>query len=1465
MEKSLQGNQKSGGKEWDGSMRERPWPCFAYRRAPTSSLRAQLKALQWPGASMTSSKGRGANTSFDKKQITALMENPQPHGQYTAYVTDEETPVHNTAPEQGGATLEIEIEEDNRPSSVVTQAPGRKLPRPTGLTQTRLDDSLRRRFISKKSRPPGILANRRVFFSPSVNNRLRTGMDDEAEHLAPYDPYSDSSGNSYGAGHDSRRGPTAVPYGPRQTVPNYGGYAQSYQAANMAQMNQNRPSGYHSSQLPDVPQSYQSQSQLPQTSAYGSQALPYGQPSSQYANNTNTQANQNQQSYQQAPTSNRPPNPPSAASISKEEMERIAKACLEKEFAKSKRSDDERGAAHAKRQAEQEYARIEAGLKTKFEAELQSELAKRERKVARDRAELKAELDLQVKLRDQAEQYLKTQLEEAGDRTRRLEAELTHTKFELESQSDKLAATTAESSAMLSQLETKLSVLEEKLLSESHKKAEVESHRDSLQSKLSISEQMFMSETDKSAAAERECDRLQAKLSLSEMRLASEAEQRSKVENERDDLRSQLSLTTQKLMLEISQKESTESERNALQSEVASLRQKLVSEADEKGRVETERDKLQAEVSALSEKLVLEADQKAKEVVELKQQLEKENALALSTLTAQFQEELEGIKETVEENLAIESEAKITRLQEGLLAVSEHLAWESEQREAETKNRHEAEWELDQLKGAVNYGYQNTYQPQRRGNYNPFSRVLQNGSYQNAEAQRLEQTTNPNQNNGRGVRRRGIHQPTPPATWHPPHPGLEAPEAPSEYTKASEAGESEASVSDRSRRYPVVLQPRSIQRGAREKNSRVSEPIRDDKKLKVSNTRSVQHRGPLYITPIHIIQTTSDSEGELPSEDVDSEPQRSDVQGRPTAGSGQRARRSQQSEKPRGRAFSKKANRGPRQDYSPVPIPGVPGKEEEVESGAELVNEYDVLEPIPNHPSPAATPNEKLQAPSRGSSTSVASKASKTSQSASKSSRQSTESPASSTFQDQQALVEADQGAESDDEEEDSQISYQRGERRPEFLLPCRFILSLRQQKPRSLTAMKRPAATASLSTGTRNTKKGRTSTSSKVPEYHLTPSLRDDEGEIVWPAPKDKMEAARSFIRDCVSAGQRTLIVPDKDADGLTSGAILKQTLTLLGLDPDLISVHLLGKGNNVHDEASRAAMASHKPDFIIVLDQGSRQSPPLIDGPHQALVIDHHHAEQNDHPQDSIFVTACNCPPVATSSLLTYLICRDLHDGVEEACDWLCVMGTHGDLGNTIKWEPPFPDMKATFKKYTKKAINDAVSLINAPRRTASYNVPAAWEALQAASCPKDLLGDKSLLATRAEVNTEVERCTHTAPKFSSDGRVAVFRINSGAQVHPVIATRWAGHLSSSKLEVVLVANEGYLPGMVNFSCRIPRCARAKDPPVNIIEILREAAGRAKDPTLRERLGESFARGHKEASGGIVPKAEKSGKRPR
>ncbi|KAL2041582.1 hypothetical protein N7G274_005964 [Stereocaulon virgatum] len=369
------------------------------------------------------------------------------------------------------------------------------------------------------------------------------------------------------------------------------------------------------------------------------------------------------------------------------------------------------------------------------------------------------------------------------------------------------------------------------------------------------------------------------------------------------------------------------------------------------------------------------------------------------------------------------------------------------------------------------------------------------------------------------------------------------------------------------------------------------------------------------------------------------------------------------------------------------------------------------------------------------------------------------------------------------------------------------------------------------------------------------TPQI-DPSGRIIWPASFEAVEAARGFIRDCAAGQAKVLIVPDKDADGLDAGVILRKTLILLGLHPSLVEVHLIGKNSTVHDEVERTAMQAKDPRYIIVVDQGSRAAPPVVDSETiKSLIIDHHLSDE--FPKDAVVVSACHHPPVATSALLTYEICKPLHSDIEASCGVFCAMGTHGDLGNTLKWKPPFPDLSVVFETHTKKAINDAVALINAPRRTSRFDVISAWQALTEANGPKDILSNVRLLNARAEINEEVERQTHTPPKFSKDGKVAVLRINSAAQVHGVIATRWAGHLSSRALEIVMVANSGYRPGYVNFSCRIARCARSRDPPVNIIASLKAAADLDTGDLVR-RMGESFARGHKEASGGIVPASE-------
>lgn len=98
---------------------------------------------------------------------------------------------------------------------------------------------------------------------------------------------------------------------------------------------------------------------------------------------------------------------------------------------------------------------------------------------------------------------------------------------------------------------------------------------------------------------------------------------------------------------------------------------------------------------------------------------------------------------------------------------------------------------------------------------------------------------------------------------------------------------------------------------------------------------------------------------------------------------------------------------------------------------------------------------------------------------------------------------------------------------------------------------------------------------------------------------------------------------MPDKDADGLSSGVIIYRTLAKLGLPASHINVHLVQKGANIHDESERAAMQAKKPKYIIVVDQGSKAAPPVVDSTEtKSLIIDHHMADE--FPKDAMVTEA-------------------------------------------------------------------------------------------------------------------------------------------------------------------------------------------------------------------------------------------------
>jgi hypothetical protein len=362
-------------------------------------------------------------------------------------------------------------------------------------------------------------------------------------------------------------------------------------------------------------------------------------------------------------------------------------------------------------------------------------------------------------------------------------------------------------------------------------------------------------------------------------------------------------------------------------------------------------------------------------------------------------------------------------------------------------------------------------------------------------------------------------------------------------------------------------------------------------------------------------------------------------------------------------------------------------------------------------------------------------------------------------------------------------------------------------------------------------------------------------------------------LIIDCYtcsvsSPSNKILLIPDRDTDGLTSGTILSRTLRLLSHPQSNIHTHFLPIGTSIFTRESLSEVVTlahtHAITHLILLDHGSRESPPLLPPPVKTLLIDHH--SSSVFPANATILSAAASPPIACSSLLTFELCKPLHARVREDTAWLALLGIFGDHG---PYSPliGLGELTSVKKAYTATHTSALAALLNAPRRTPECNTCVAWELLQIAIekglGPKQVLkGNSNITGSRAQVlldemrsaagriKTETERCSHVAPVFSKDRRVAVVYMHSPYQIHSVVAARWASTLKGKGLMMVMAANGGYIPGKVNFSCRV---VKGKED-VDIIEMLHEYA--ARDHWLAENVGEDWGRGHKASSGGSVTK---------
>lgn len=189
----------------------------------------------------------------------------------------------------------------------------------------------------------------------------------------------------------------------------------------------------------------------------------------------------------------------------------------------------------------------------------------------------------------------------------------------------------------------------------------------------------------------------------------------------------------------------------------------------------------------------------------------------------------------------------------------------------------------------------------------------------------------------------------------------------------------------------------------------------------------------------------------------------------------------------------------------------------------------------------------------------------------------------------------------------------------------------------------------------------------------------------------------------------------------------------------------------------------------------------------------------------------------------------------------DWIAAISVLGDVGDLA----PFPELADVRTRHKITPLRDATSLLNTARRSATGDATPALRLLMKASGPKEVLSEvhpetAELVAMKAVVSAEFAAAKKVGPKFAEKTNVALVKVHSACQVHPMVVPIWKTRLPD---RIVMVANTGYLPGRVNFTVR-------SNTGVNLIDFLKQHA--PPEP------GEHYGHGHDQATGGSLPFAQ-------
>ncbi len=324
-----------------------------------------------------------------------------------------------------------------------------------------------------------------------------------------------------------------------------------------------------------------------------------------------------------------------------------------------------------------------------------------------------------------------------------------------------------------------------------------------------------------------------------------------------------------------------------------------------------------------------------------------------------------------------------------------------------------------------------------------------------------------------------------------------------------------------------------------------------------------------------------------------------------------------------------------------------------------------------------------------------------------------------------------------------------------------------------------------------------------------------------------------RAFLetQNAQNANAHFVALHDVDADGLAAGALCQRTLERAGYRATRV---VPDRERNAWSDGNRQKLVDARPDALFCLDLGIN-AQKILPGI-ATCYIDHHRPDiaQNEAHGGDILISGYSWDPIPNTSWMMWEIGREIAEISD--LDWVGVIGTLSDLGEKAPWQ----QIGLCKKKYGAKWLKEATVLVNAPRRSASFEADLGARALLEFENPKALCESQSesvlsLREARKEVAAALEEGKKAAPKFA--GQVALIRVSSPCQIHPLIAQVWRSRLPKF---IVICANDAYIPGRVNFSAR-------SSGGINALDYLKN---------IEISPGEgSFGNGHDQASGGSLP----------